>query len=46
LFLQPFFIGEKCLILVDGRKKESKLDVWGSFEKMEVSGDNVASLKS
>jgi hypothetical protein len=39
-------VREKCLVLVNGRKKESRLDVWGSFEKMEVNGDNVRSLKS
>jgi hypothetical protein len=46
LLPQPFLVGGKCLILVDGRKKENRLDVWGSFERMEVSGDNVGSLKS
>jgi len=39
-------VKEKCLILINGGKKEGRLDVWGSFERMEVSGDNVGSLKS
>jgi len=39
-------VGEKCLVLVDGKKKKSILDVWGSFERMEVNGDSVGSLKS
>jgi hypothetical protein len=32
--------------LVNGRKKESRMDVYNSFEKMEISRDNVGSLKS
>jgi hypothetical protein len=39
-------VGEKCLVLVDGKKKESRLDVWVSFERMEVGGDSVGGLKS
>jgi len=46
LLPQPSLVGKKCLVLVDGRKKESRLDVWGSLERMEVSGDSVRSLKS
>jgi len=45
LLPQPFLVGEKCLILVDGRKKEIILDVWGSFEIIEVSGNSVWNLK-
>jgi hypothetical protein len=41
-----FLVKEKCLILVYGRKKENKLDVYGSFEIMEMSGNNVRNLKS
>jgi hypothetical protein len=36
----------KLLILVDGGKRESTLDVRRTFEGMEVSRDNVRSLKS
>jgi hypothetical protein len=32
--------------MVDGRKKESRMDVRSSFERMEVSRDSVGSLKS
>jgi hypothetical protein len=38
-------VGKKCLILVDGRKKENTLDVWGSFERMEVSGNKYRELE-
>jgi hypothetical protein len=31
--------------LVDGRKKESRMDVGNSFKGMEVSKDNVGSLE-
>jgi hypothetical protein len=31
--------------LVDGRKKESKMDVGSSFERKEVNRDSVGSLK-
>jgi hypothetical protein len=27
-------------------RKKNRLDVWGSFERMEVSGDSVKNLKS
>ncbi len=46
LFPQPSLVGEECLILVDGRKKESRLNVCSSFERKEVSRDRVGSLKS
>jgi hypothetical protein len=32
--------------LVDGRKKEGRLEGCSSFERMEISRDNVESLKS
>jgi hypothetical protein len=32
--------------LGDGRKKESRMDVCNSFKRMEVSRDNVGTLKS
>jgi hypothetical protein len=32
--------------LVDGRKKENRLDDSGIFERMEVSTDSFESLKS
>jgi hypothetical protein len=32
--------------LVDGGKRESRLDVCSIFEKMEMSKDSVESLKS
>jgi hypothetical protein len=38
--------GKKLLILVDGGKRESRLDVCSTFEKMEVNRDSVVSLKS
>jgi hypothetical protein len=41
-----FFGRRNFLILVNGIKKESRLDVWGSFERMEVNGDSVGNLKS
>jgi hypothetical protein len=31
--------------LVNGRKKESRMDVYSSFEKMEMNRDSVGSLK-
>jgi len=27
-------------------RKDNRLDVWGSFERMEMNGDSVGSLKS
>jgi len=30
--------GEKCLVLVDRGKRESRLDLCSTFEIMEVSG--------
>jgi hypothetical protein len=38
--------GEKGLVLVDGGKRESRLDVCRTFERMEVNRDSVRSLKS
>ncbi len=32
--------------MVDGGKKESRLDVCSNFEKMEMSRDSVRSVKS
>ncbi len=46
LFSQPFLVGKEWLLLVDGKEKESRMDVCNSFERMEVSRDNVGSLKS
>jgi hypothetical protein len=46
LFPQPSLVEKKWLVLVDGRKKETKMDVYSSFERMEVNKDNVGSLKS
>jgi hypothetical protein len=37
--------GEELLVLVDGGKRESGLDVCSTFERMEMSWDNVGSLK-
>jgi hypothetical protein len=31
--------------LVNGRKEESRMDIGGSFLKMEMSRDNVGSLE-
>ncbi len=36
---------EAWLILVDGGKKDNRLDVYNIFERMEVSKDSVGSLK-
>jgi hypothetical protein len=46
LFSQPSWVGKEWLILVDNRKKESRMDVCRSFERVEVSRDSVGSLKS
>jgi hypothetical protein len=46
LFPQPSLVGKKWLFLIDGRKKESKMDICSSFERMEVIKDNVGNLKS
>jgi hypothetical protein len=46
LFSQPSLGGEEWLVLVDGGNKESRFDVYSTFERMEVSRDNVGSLKS
>jgi hypothetical protein len=41
------FLSREIMInLVDGRKKESRLDGCSSFEKMEVNRDSVGNLKS
>jgi hypothetical protein len=32
--------------LVDGGKRENRLDVYSNFERMEMSRDSVGSLKS
>jgi hypothetical protein len=45
LFSQPSLGGEEWLLFEDGGKKESKLDVCNIFERVEVSRDNVGSLK-
>jgi hypothetical protein len=41
-----FWSREIMINLVDGRKKESRLDGCSSFEKMEVNRDSVGNLKS
>jgi hypothetical protein len=46
LFPQPLLGGEEWLFLVDGTKKESRMDVRNNFEKIEVNRDSVRSLKS
>jgi hypothetical protein len=38
LFTQPSLEGKEWLLLVDGRKKESRMDVCSSFERMEGIG--------
>jgi hypothetical protein len=45
LFLQPSLGGEEWLILVDGEKRESGLDVYSNFERMQMSTNSVESLK-
>ncbi len=45
LFLQPSLGRKKWLILVDDGKRESRLDLYSIFERMEGSKDNVGSLK-
>jgi hypothetical protein len=45
LFPQLSLGREEWLILVDGKKKESRMDVCSSFERMEMTRDNVGSLK-
>jgi hypothetical protein len=40
-------LGEKkILVLIDGGKRDNKLDDCSTFEIMEVSRDNVGSLRS
>jgi hypothetical protein len=36
---------EELLVLIDGGKRESGLDVCSTFGRMEVSKDSVGSLK-
>jgi hypothetical protein len=36
---------EKLLILVDGGKRENRLDVCSTFERIKMSKDSVGSLK-
>jgi hypothetical protein len=45
LFLQPSFGREEWLVLVNGGKRESGLDVGSIFDRMEMSRDSVGSLK-
>jgi hypothetical protein len=45
LFPQPSWVGKEWLVLVDGRKKENWMDVCSSFERKEVSKDNVGNSK-
>jgi hypothetical protein len=33
--------GKELLILIDGGKRENRLDVCSTFERMEMSRDNV-----
>jgi hypothetical protein len=37
---------EEELVLINGGKKDNRLDDYSTFEKMEVNRDNVGSLKS
>ncbi len=37
--------GKEWLILINGGNRENRLDVCSTFERMEVSRDNVGSLK-
>jgi hypothetical protein len=37
--------GKELLVLIDGGNRESGLDVCSTFERMEMSKDNVGSLK-
>jgi hypothetical protein len=45
LFWQLSLGREDWLILVDGKKKENRMDVCNNFKRMEMSKDNVESLK-
>jgi hypothetical protein len=45
LFSQLSLGEEKWLILVVGGKRESRLNVFSTFERMEVSRESVGSLK-
>jgi len=45
-FLQLSLGGEEWLVLIDGGKKENKLDDSSTFERMEISRGNFGSLKS
>jgi hypothetical protein len=46
LFLQLSLGGVEWLVLIDGGRREKRLDDCSTFEKMEVSRDSVGSLKS
>jgi hypothetical protein len=41
-----FFGNKRIIILVNGGKRENRLDVCSTFERMELNRDNVGSLKS
>ncbi len=46
LFPQPCWGRKEWLVLINGRKKECRLNICNSFEKMEVNMDSVERLKS
>jgi hypothetical protein len=37
---------KEWLVLIDGGKRENRLDDYGTLERMEMSKDNFGSLKS
>ncbi len=45
LFPQPWLGKNEWLILVDGKKKENRMDVCSSFERIEMGKDNDGNLK-
>jgi len=47
IFVPTTFAGRRrMIILVDGGKRENRLDVCSTFERMEANRDSVGSLKS
>jgi hypothetical protein len=47
IFVPTTFVGRRrMIILVDGGKRENRLDDCGTFERMEMSRNSFESLKS
>jgi hypothetical protein len=47
IFVPTTLFGKKrMIVLVNGGKKENRLDVYCTFERMELNRDSVGNLKS